>query len=236
MFLKDYDIGMLEKQEIFTIMGGRVKMHRGIYNPTSDAVWLAAFVHGHPKTALDAGIGTGGVALCIMAHHPNIKMTGIDISTDMLNDCAKNVQLNNQEIELINDDIMSWRTTRTFDLVVSNPPYFKGMPAKHNAHHNVNLVEWTKKCVARTRPNGTFIIIVDAAATAEVLAPISAKCGNIEIMPLFSKKCTAERVLISGHVGTKKHTKLYSGINMNCDAILRDGLTIEEYLAMLTKL
>lgn len=232
----DYDIGMPEKQEIFTIMGGRVKMHRGIYNPTSDAVWLAAFVHGRLKNALDVGIGTGGVALCIMARYPNIKMTGIDISADMLTTCADNARLNNQEIELINTDIMSWRTNRTFDLVVSNPPYFKGMPAKHNAHHNVDLTEWTKKCIARTRPNGTFITIVDAAATAEVLVSISAKCGNIEIMPLFSKKNTAERVLISGRVGTKKHTKLYSGLNMNCEAILRDGLTIEEYLAMLTTL
>ena len=44
---------MTEKQDIFTIMGGRVKMRRGIYNPTSDAVWLAAFVDDTPKTVLD---------------------------------------------------------------------------------------------------------------------------------------------------------------------------------------
>lgn len=227
---------MPEKQEIFTIMGGRVKMHRGIYNPTSDAVWLASFVNGHPKTALDIGIGTGGVALCIMARHPNLKMTGLDISPDMLDACASNAKLNNKDIELINTDILSWHTSRTFDLVVSNPPYFKGTPATHNAHHNANLTQWTKKCLARVRPNGTFATIVDAGAMAEVLGAISEKCGNIVIFPLFSNKKTAERVLISGRVGQKPHTKLYSGLNMNCDAILRDGLTIDEYLAMLTTL
>ena len=86
----NYYIGMTEKQDIFTIMGGRVKMRRGIYNPTSDAVWLAAFVDTVPQTVLDAGTGTGGVALCLMARIPNIKMTALDISNDMLDAAREN--------------------------------------------------------------------------------------------------------------------------------------------------
>ena len=55
---------MTQKQEIFTLMGGRVRFYRGRYNPTADAVWLAAFGAGRPvKTVLDVGVGTGGAAL-----------------------------------------------------------------------------------------------------------------------------------------------------------------------------
>mgnify|MGYP003304723280 CR=1 FL=1 len=142
---------MNTKQEIFTLLGGLVKIHRGIYNPTSDAVWLAAFAPSGIKTALDVGIGTGGVSLCLHAHAPNIKITGLDTSNEMLTECKRNAELNNTDIELINADINAWRTTRTFDLVITTPPYFYGTPAKHNAHHNADLNTWIKKCVARKK-------------------------------------------------------------------------------------
>ena len=131
---------MSTKQEIFSLIGGRVKFKRGTYNPTSDAVWLAAFAASvDAKTILDVGIGTGGVSLCLSSHIPDAQITGLDISVEMLNQCEQNAELNSTDIELINTDIEQWRTNRTFDLVVTNPPYFYGTPAKHNAHHNANL-------------------------------------------------------------------------------------------------
>ena len=229
-------IDMTEKQEIFTLMGGRVKIKRGRYNPTSDAVWLAAFPKKHPGTVLDVGIGTGGVALCLASHMPDIEITGIDISQEMLDECAVNFELNNKQAELVCDDIMTWKTDKTFDLVVSNPPYFKGTPAKHDAHHNADLYSWTARCVARVKPNGTFATIVDAAAAADVISAVNKHCGDIKILPLFSTKNTAERVLISAVVGSHANTQMFQGINMNCEAVLRDGLTINDYLTMLSGL
>lgn len=203
-------------------------MRPGIYNPTSDAVWLAAFIDGTPKTVLDVGTGTGAVALCLMARISNIKMTGIDISIDMLDAARKNFELNNQTAEFINDDILTWRTNRTFDLVITNPPYFRGIPAKHNAHHNANLTLWTRRCIARTRPNGTFAAIVDAAAMAPVIAEISVHCGDVKILPLFSNKGTAERVLLSARVGRASHTQIFKGLAMENAEILRHGKSVSE--------
>lgn len=230
----NYYIGMAEKQEIFTLMGGRVRIHRGRYNPTSDAVWLASMAGDTPAISiLDVGIGTGGVSLCMLANNPDATITGIDVSDQMLSDCAKNALLNNQTIELINADIMSWRTARTFDMVVSNPPYFQGTPAKHNAHHNADLDTWTKKCVARVKPRGYFCTIVDAAAMSTVISAMTHACGDICILPLFGRVHTAERVLIRGRVGTRGGTVLHQGLSMNCDAVLRDGLTIDAALSRL---
>lgn len=226
----DYYIVMTEKQDIFTIMGGRVKMHPGIYNPTSDAVWLAAFIDGTPKTVLDVGTGTGAVALCLMARISNIKMTAIDISIDMLDAARKNFELNNQTAEFINDDILTWRTNRTFDLVITNPPYFNGTPATHNAHHNVDLPQWARKCIARVKPGGMFATIVDATRAGTVISEISRHCGDLRILPLFSKKNTAERVLLSGRMGRGEHTTIYAGIDMNNQDILRYGKSVHDII------
>lgn len=224
---------MISKQEIFTLMGGRIKMRRGTYNPTSDAVWLAAFVPQNAKDILDVGIGSGGVSLCISANNPDIHITGIDTSEQMLKSCKDNFSLNNKSVDLINADITTWRTDKTFDLVVTNPPYFYGTPAKHNAHHNTNLPLWISKCISRVRPMGTFCIITDASTTATVISEMAKKLGDIVILPLFGSKDTAERVLISGRLGTKGISKIYRGLSMNYEPILRDGLTINDILSKL---
>ena len=226
---------MAQKQDIFTLMGGRVRLWRGRYNPTSDAVWLAAMAADtHAQTVLDAGVGTGGAALCLMANNPAATVTGMDISPEMLAECGANAELNDRAIELIKADITTWHTNRTFDLVITNPPYFKGTPAKHNAHHNADLGLWTRKCLARVKPRGTFVIIVDAAATATIVAQMAEKCGDIEIMPLFGARKTAERVLLRGRIGTRGPTLIHTGLSMNTEAVLRDGLTIATALSTLS--
>ena len=221
------------KQEIFTLVGGRVKMRRGHYNPTSDAVWLAAFAPNGVKTVLDVGIGSGGVSLCLLANNPNAHITGIDTSVEMLNACRENAGLNGADIELINTDINTWRTTRTFDLVITNPPYFNGTPAKHNAHHNADLGTWVARCIARVRPLGTFCIITDAATVARVVAEMSKKLGDIMIFPLFGARDVAERVLISGRLGSRGISVMHRGVPMNYEPVLRDGLTIADILSRL---
>ena len=224
---------MTEKQGIFTLLGGKVKMHHSKYNPTSDAVWLAALPDVEPKNILDVGVGSGGVALCLHHHFPNSAITGVDVSDEMLTICAKNAELNNCKIELINQDILNWSTAKTFDLVVSNPPYFKGTPSLENpiAHHNADLTHWVRRCIARVRPQGYFCTIIDASRTSEVIGVISKHCGDVTIIPLFGKKHTAERVLIKCRNCSKGKSIINIGFPMNYEPILRDGLTIQNILS-----
>lgn len=216
-------------------MGGRVQMRRGHYNPTSDAVWLAAFAPARAKTVLDVGIGTGGVSMCILANNPEAKITGIDTSDKMLDACRENAELNGANIDLIIADITTWRTDKTFDLVVTNPPYFNGTPARHNAHHNADLKTWVARCVARVRPMGTFCIITDAATVGTVIAEMAKKLGDITIIPLFGARDVAERVLVSGRMGSRGVSVLHRGLPMNYEPVLRDGLTIADTLSKLSQ-
>ncbi len=223
---------MSEKQGNFTLLNGRVIMKRGVYNPTSDAVWLAAYAPTNSKKILDIGIGTGGVSLCLMTHNPSAHYTGIDISPEMLNACKENMELNNRKITLVNADILNWTTSETFDLVITNPPYFNGTPANHNAHHGVDIAKWIKKSAARVRPSGHFCIISDTRTLDIIISVLHDKhFGDIQIFPLFSNKNSAERVLIRARQGVRTGTTLYNGANMNNESILRSGLTIDMLLA-----
>jgi len=229
---------MSEKQVKFTLLNGRVNMARSIYNPTSDAVWLAAFAPTAAKNILDVGIGTGGVSLCLLNHNPNATITGIDISQEMLDACQQNIKLNEfNNIKLLKQDILNWSTPERFDLVITNPPYFNGTPAKHNAHHNIDIKSWVKHCCARVIPNGWFCIIIDALCVDKIISVLENKhFGNIQIFPLFGAKNHAERVLIRAKQGTKTGCTLYHGTSMNNDAVLRDGLTIDTILSKLVTL
>ena len=215
-------------------MGGRVWCNPGIYNPTSDAVWLAAMAGDVPaKTVLDVGTGTGAVALCCAAHNPAATYTGIDISPDMLDAAQKNAELNHRDMELVCADILNWKTDRRFDLVMTNPPYFTGTPAAHNAHHNADLIMWTHACLRRVRPRGHFCTIVDAAATDRIISAMVPLCGDINIFPLFGAKHTAERVIITGRTGVRGGATIHGGLSMNNGDVLRDGLTIAQMLSRL---
>ena len=224
---------MAEKQEKFTLLNGRVVMKRGVYNPTSDAVWLAAYAPNTAKKILDVGIGTGGVALCLLTRNPDAQITGLDISDEMLDGCRKNMELNARSINLVNADILNWSTTETFDLVVTNPPYFMGAAGnKKNAHHATDIARWIKRSVARVKPGGHFCMIVDSLlADIAVSILVDKHFGNIQIFPLFSNKNHAERVLIRAKQGVRTGCRIYSGTNMNNESILRSGLTIDEWLA-----
>jgi tRNA1(Val) A37 N6-methylase TrmN6 len=232
-----YDTDMpTKKQEKFTLLDGRIKMAQSLYNPTSDAVWLAAFAPNNDniKTVLDVGIGTGGVSLCLLHNHPDMQITGIDISEEMLTACKKNMTLNKKTVNLINADITKWSTPDVFDLVITNPPYFEGTPAKHGAHHNADIAAWIKRCVARAKPNGYFCTIVDTLLLDTVLAILHDKhLGDVEVFPLFGAKYSAERVLIRAKKCVKTGATLFRGSPMNDDAVLRSGLTIDTLLATL---
>ncbi len=224
----------METQEIFTLLDGAVKMYRSAYNPTSDAVWLAAMPTIKPATILDVGVGSGGVSMCLHRHFPNAQITGIDISDEMLGVCGRNAQLNRFQMELFNQDITVWSTPRTFDLVVTNPPYFKGTESKNkpkNAHHNVDLCTWIRRSIARVRPSGQFCTIVDAGRMGDVLSVMSKSFGAITLIPLFGSKAIAERVLISGRACSAGPSVIHVGFPMNHAPILRDGLTIRNILS-----
>ena len=74
---------------------------------------------------LDAGTGTGAIALAIVDEHPRARVTAIDASEDALALARENLELLgiNGRVRLVEHDLTEGLGHDAFDLVVSNPPY-----------------------------------------------------------------------------------------------------------------
>ncbi len=73
---------------------------------------------------LDMGTGSGCIALSLAAERPEWQITATDLSTDALAVAADNrQQMNLDRVELLAGDLFVPVRDRSFDLIISNPPY-----------------------------------------------------------------------------------------------------------------
>ncbi len=85
---------------------------------------LAEIPGGEKRKILDLGTGSGAIAVAIASERPLCDITATDNSADALRVAEQNVRIH----ELANVECLEgyWTTPvqgRTFDLIVSNPPY-----------------------------------------------------------------------------------------------------------------
>lgn len=72
---------------------------------------------------LDVGTGTGCIAISLAAEMVNVDVTAWDISQKALELARSNAQQLLVKVNFEQIDVLSWSGERTFDLIVSNPPY-----------------------------------------------------------------------------------------------------------------
>jgi tRNA1Val (adenine37-N6)-methyltransferase len=103
----------------------RVQQDRCAMKITTDAVLLGALADfKSPKEILDIGTGTGVIALMLAQRFPESKVTALEIST----------RLTLQPIAL-----QDFSAKASFDLIVSNPPYFPDHLKSSDAKRNLAL-------------------------------------------------------------------------------------------------
>lgn len=108
----------------FTIFHDKCAMKVG-----TDGVLLGAWANiTDVKTILDIGTGSGLISH-MLAQRCNANITAIDIDSDAIEQASYNAEIstwgnriNNIEISLAD---FSQQTRQKFDLIISNPPYFK---------------------------------------------------------------------------------------------------------------
>ena len=81
------------------------------------------------QNALDMCTGSGCLAILLAHHFPNADVDAADISSDALAVALRNVTEHGLQdrINLIRSDLMSNLTEKTYDLIISNPPYVTSM-------------------------------------------------------------------------------------------------------------
>ena len=105
----------------------------GVFPLSTDSMLLADFAH-LPRNArvldLGAGCGTLGVLLC--AGHPACRVTGVEMDEVAHEAALQNIQRNglNDRMESICADLRTVSLELgSFQVCISNPPYFSGGPA-----------------------------------------------------------------------------------------------------------
>lgn len=89
---------------------------------------------------LDAGTGSGCIAVSLALQHPSATVTAWDISHDALTVAADNAQTLEAKVEFRHRDLLAESEHPTdaaasFDLIVSNPPYIRQREAAEMEAH-----------------------------------------------------------------------------------------------------
>lgn len=110
--------------------GGPVFAQAGHFRLSTDCVLLADFVNtAGAKKGIDLGCASGAIGLLLLDRSPRLHMTGLELLPEAARLAEANMAQNRLEERgaIVTGDIRRHRElfrAGSFDLVVSNPPYF----------------------------------------------------------------------------------------------------------------
>lgn len=136
----------------------------------TDSVLLGAWTKpAKPKHILDIGTGTGLLALMMAQKYAEAQITAIEINAEAYEQACENVALSkwHGRMKVIHTPLQTFVPAKTYDLIISNPPYFQNdlknvAAAKSQARHNLSLSfeELLHSVQQLLHPNGVFYVVL----------------------------------------------------------------------------
>ena len=129
------------------------------------------------NNCLDIGTGTGILALMLAQKNLNLSISTIEIDKDCFEQASKNIGTSpwSPGIKIVHGDIKKFQSTEKFDLIISNPPFYKnelkGDNTKKNiAHHDEGLLlpELLTFIKNNLSPDGTFYLLLPFKRKEEI--------------------------------------------------------------------
>ena len=120
----------------------RVQQDRCAMKITTDAVLLGALAdYNSPKEILDIGTGTGVIALMLAQRFPESEITALEIDSVAATQASENFKesLFSTRLKLKPIALQDFSAGTSFDLIVSNPPYFPDHLKSNDAKRNLAL-------------------------------------------------------------------------------------------------
>lgn len=210
----------------------KIIQNEEMFSFSLDSMLLANFVDTNKKIKriIDLGCGNGPIPL-FLTLKTKAKIIGVEIQKDVANMAKRSVELNHFEdqIEIINADLKNIyknNFANSFDIVTSNPPYFKYLETSNInkneyltiARHEVKttlddiVIEATKLLV----DGGSFYLVHRSERLSDII--VSLKQHNFAIKTMqfvYSKKTSKEALLVlieakkNRHEGMKVIQPLY---------------------------
>ncbi len=163
-----------------------------------DTLLLANFVKFRPdmQTAADLGSGSGILSFLVKHRNPALAITGFELQEEFVDLANRNLQMNRQFSDLCFEqmdvrDIPARILPESFDLVISNPPYFQmgsgrlpTRPGRAMARHELNgtVKDFVEAATYMLPYGGRFCLIIPTSRFYEIVEYL--KAGNFGLRRL----------------------------------------------------
>lgn len=122
-------------------MGYRFQVNEHVLIPRPETEELVSLITKQqsikPVSILDIGTGSGCIAISLAKALPNAQVDALDISEEALKVAAQNAEQLQAKVNFIHSDVLQLeQLPKTYDVIVSNPPYVT-VSEKSQMHVNV---------------------------------------------------------------------------------------------------
>lgn len=200
--------GFVKDDEDLSVLHDRWLFVQGVrgYRFGIDAVVLARYASGlvgpevpESATVLDIGTGCGVAGVILAGLCPSVAVTGVEIQPIQADRARRNVDLNGLAGRMVvsDGDVLDLAATeRRFDLVISNPPFYRSGSGRVNpdgeravARHEIALtmVGLFRAVAAMLTPDGRAVVLYPAERLSECIRTAT-RCGLAAVrqVPLLS--------------------------------------------------
>jgi ribosomal protein L11 methyltransferase (prmA) len=136
----------------------------------TDSVILGAWTPAYePQRILDIGAGTGILSLMMAQRFPQALIHSIEIDPETAEECKQNITLSpwKERISVFQMDIRNFSASNSYDLILSNPPFFSEDTHSPNqkrslarASHSLPFAQLLN-CVNKfLSPQGNFSVVI----------------------------------------------------------------------------
>jgi len=176
--------------DLLNYNGMKIVQDNQYFNFSLDSVLLPNFVTINKNTHKILDLGTGNAPIpMILSTKTNSEIYGIEIQKEIYEMALESLKLNNlqDKIKIINDNMKNleeYFEINSFDVIVSNPPYFK-------LHEKSNINGTIQKTIARHEKEITLEELIQIARkflkNNGVFSIVHRTDRLIEIIELFRK-------------------------------------------------
>lgn len=173
----------MNNKDFFRFKQFTVKHDRCAMKVGTDGVLLGSWasVEG-ARTALDVGCGCGLIALMLTQRNPTLHIIGIDIDEEAAEQARENIAENNRndQISIACADFRTFSSESKFDLIISNPPFYKESTtcadeSRNNARHmsSLPIERLMERASALLSDRGLISVIVPYTVAGETIGEAS---------------------------------------------------------------
>lgn len=193
------------------------------YRVAMDPIILASYVKVlENQSILDVGCGVGAISLILKFRIHSAHVKSIDIDPNMCELCQYNAQKNALELDVqrVGVEEFSSSQQKQYDLVVTNPPFFKRESSRISKtkitanFETMELSRWISLCLKLLKPHGAFYMIHEPSRISDILTAIKGRAGSAVITPVYSGKLSkrATRIIIQCTKNNRGETSIANGV------------------------